>query len=78
MTFTEDWLEQLSLIMVDVNKQDRITLFVDADYTSVFYYNDSYIGTIEDAGFSRSFAGIWLSENSSRPGMRARLLGKSG
>ena len=62
-------------MLVDVNENDQITLYVDEKFTSAFYYNNTLTGIVEDPEFTRRFAGIWLSENTTRPGMREDLLG---
>ena len=75
--FNREWLEQLSSLLVDVKEKDQITLFVDKRFHSYFYHNGNLTGTIKDAEFTRHFAGIWLSEDTTRPAMRKNLLGNS-
>lgn len=71
------WLEQLAAVLVDVSKGDVITLFVDQDCQSHFFHNNQLLGVIEDPVFTRQFAAIWLSEQTTRPAMRASLLGSA-
>lgn len=75
--FNREWLEQLSSLLVDVKEKDQITLFVDKRFHSYFYHNGNLTGTIKDTEFTRHFAGIWLSEDTTRPAMRKDLLGNS-
>lgn len=71
------WLEQLSDILRDVETSDAITLYVDREGTSTFYFNDTALGRIADPAFSQAFAKIWLSEDSTRPDFRNALLGRN-
>jgi hypothetical protein len=68
------WVSQLRELLPDVGKADTITLYVDGN-TSTFFLNQTRLGTIADAGFSKSFAAIWLSEKTTRPYFRQQLLG---
>jgi hypothetical protein len=76
-SFERGWIEQLSTLLVDVQEKDQITLYVDASYNSHFYFNGSFVGAIKDPEFTRQFAGIWLSERTTRPKIRSDLLGQS-
>ena len=60
----------------DVQKGDAITLYVDETGASYFYFNQQYLGVINDPVFSEQFAAIWLSEKTTRPGFRDKLLGR--
>jgi len=77
MQFNREWLEQLSTLLVDVKEKDQITLFVDKRFHSYFYHNGNLTGAIKDSDFTKHFAGIWLSEDTTRPAMRKNLLGNS-
>lgn len=71
---TEAWLEQLNGIFRDVEAGDEITLYVDVRGTSEFYFNDQLLGEITDPDFSNRFAAIWLSEKTTHPAFRNKLL----
>ena len=68
-------LHSLNQILKDVNKHDAITLYVNAEGSSSFYFNEKLLGVINDTKFSEIFAGIWLSDQTTRPGFRKSLLG---
>ena len=72
------WLEQLKTLWPDVRPGDTLTLRVDAQLGSRFYFNDQFIGELEDADFTRRFLAIWLDSNSRYPRQRAELLGTAG
>ena len=73
---TEYWKEQLAEMWPDVSKGDSITLDVDAQGVSYFFYNQNEIGAITDPDFGPLFAAIWLSPDTSQPKHRERLLGE--
>lgn len=72
----ESWVYMLDDILTDVGKGDKITLYIDGVGFSHFYFNQRYLGGIEDPIFTEQFAAIWLSEKSTRPVFRDRLLGR--
>ena len=47
------WLNQLKAIWPNVNKSDIITFHIDIQNHTWFYFNDNFIGKIEDEEFSR-------------------------
>ena len=67
------WLEALSDIWPDVSSGDKLTLWVDQKFASVFYFNLKPIGAIADPDFGELFGGIWLAEDSPRPILRNKL-----
>jgi hypothetical protein len=73
---TEAWAAILEGIFTDVQEGDAITLYVDETGASYFYFNQQYLGVINDPVFSEQFAAIWLSEKTTRPGFRDKLLGR--
>ena len=74
---TREWLESLARVLRDVEKSDVITLYVDNKANSVFYLNDTLLGSINDPAFTEQFIAIWLSDKTSRPEFRANLLGSN-
>ena len=72
----DSWMSELATMWPDINKGDSITLDVDAQGVSRFFYNQNEIGAITDPDFGPLFAAIWLSPDTSQPKHRARLLGE--
>ena len=71
------WIAEMQRVFADVKEGDRLIGVATAARTAKFFYNGAYRGEIADPAFTDAFFGIWLSEKSSQPGMRDRLLGKS-
>ena len=71
----DEWLVSLSALWPDVNKNDVLTMELDSNKRSTFYRNGELLGTIEDTAFGTSFIDIWLSPNTTRPNLRAALIG---
>ncbi|MFL0804103.1 MAG: chalcone isomerase family protein [Agarilytica sp.] len=72
-----EWIKNLDDIWQDVTKHDAITLRVKSDKTSEFYFNNTFIGRIDDPDFSLAFSSIWLSPKTSRPKLRNKLLNQT-
>jgi hypothetical protein len=70
-----EWLSFLDRIWPDVSREDVLALEVNDDGTSTFFLNGAPLGSIDDAAFGRHFLDIWLSPGTSRPELRARLIG---
>ena len=45
--------------------------------TSRFFFNHQPLDIIHDANFCRGILAIWLSKDTSRPSLRAQLLGEN-
>lgn len=71
------WLAEMQRVFADVKEGDRLIGVATPRRTTKFFYNGNYRGEIADSAFTDAFFGIWLSEKSSRPSLRDRLLGKS-
>ena len=69
------WLEQLNAIWPNVAEGDQLLFVVDENHYSRFYHNQNYLGVIESIDFSKRFSAIWLSENTTAPKVRKKLLG---
>ena len=69
------WLAVLETIWPNVTPGDVISLSIDLEGRSTFSFNGNRVGSIEAAGFGADFAGIWLSPSTSRPKLRAALIG---
>ena len=71
-----EWESKILAIWPDVKKGDKIAFDVDEKGVSRFYYNDSWLGSLEDPDFAPAFIAIWLSPKTSRPAHREGLLAK--
>ena len=69
------WLAAMLQAFPDVKSGDRIVGAHTPGNGARFWHNGQARAAMRDADFSRSFFGIWLSEATSEPQMRARLLG---
>ncbi|NRD74257.1 chalcone isomerase family protein [Shewanella sp. VB17] len=76
-----DWLEQLNRIWPNINEGDQLIIYVDDERRSTFYSGghdlpDQELGVINDDNFGPAFLDIWLSEKTSEPQLRMKLLGE--
>lgn len=72
----QPWLAQLQQIWPDIRQQDSLAFYQDDVAHGHFYFNDRYIGSVTDAGFSQAFLAIWLAEDSAFPGVSRALRGE--
>lgn len=70
----QKYIGQLESLWPDIESGDSLAIFLKND-KSVFYFNDQYIGSINDPEFGQLFIDIWLSEHTSQPELRAELIG---
>ena len=68
------YLPQLKMLWPDIKEGDSLSLLIHQG-RSVFYFNQQYIGVINEPEFGQVFLAIWLSENTSQPKLRNKLLG---
>lgn len=69
------WERELLRIIPDVEKGTVITgIRTEQGYTA-FYLGDEKLGNINNAAFTEAFFGIWLSEKTSEPQFRSKLIG---
>lgn len=68
------WLKAMKDAFPDVKEGDRIVGLHTPGVGARFWFNGQSRASIADAEFSRYFFGIWLSENTSEPKLRASLL----
>lgn len=71
------WLEPLKAIWPNVEEGDQLTFVTLQDGRGEFYFNQTFIGKIADHSFSKAFLSIWLSEKTSEPELRRKLLGEA-
>lgn len=71
------WQRQLVGLWPDVSEGQSLAFeCLSADFGS-FSFNGKPLGTITEPGFARAFIDIWLSEQTSRPDLRAQLTGEA-
>ena len=73
--YNPKWLDELANLWPDVALDDKIILYVDDQANSHFYFNDEFLGSLEDPLFAPAFTAIWLSENTIKPQQRNQLIG---
>ena len=71
------WLDAMLRAFPDVQSGDRITGLHVPGQGARFWFNGQPRPAVRDTEFSRRFFGIWLSDASSEPQLRASLLGRS-
>ena len=74
-TTLDSWQEKMRGIFPNVKNGANITAVFTAQKSTIFYANGKPIGSIKDASFSTQFFNIWLSEKTSEPALRKKLLG---
>jgi hypothetical protein len=72
-----DWHAQMLKLFPDVHKGTELTAVFTPSQSTHFYHNDQSIGSINDPEFTKQFADIWLSQKTSEPELRKKLLGQS-
>jgi len=70
----DTWLETLDELWRDVKEEESITLYIDESARSYFYLNNEQLGQVEDPEFAQAFLAIWLSEDTSAPEVRKKLI----
>jgi len=68
------WHTQMSKIFPDVIEGTNLIGIRDQQGYAIFYSDDQQIGRIDDVEFSQAFFNIWLSEKTSSPKLRLKLL----
>jgi hypothetical protein len=71
-----EWEAAVLSMWPDVKKGDKIAFDVDEQGVSRFFYNGTWVGSVEDPDFAPAFIAIWLSPKTSRPAHREGLLAK--
>lgn len=69
------WLEQLARMWPDVRENDVLAMEIGESGLSTFTLNGEALGSISDPEFGPSFLAIWLSPDTSQPGLRRTLIG---
>ncbi|WP_299797114.1 chalcone isomerase family protein [uncultured Shewanella sp.] len=74
------WGERLNVIWPDISEGDELIIYVGKDGESTFYSGENgetvnELGRVNDSEFGPAFLSIWLSDKTSQPELRAKLLG---
>lgn len=64
----------LAALWPDITKGDKLTLVV-SERSSDFYFNERFLGRVNDDSFAQIFLAIWVSPNTSQPKLRQQLIG---
>ncbi|MDK1288121.1 chalcone isomerase family protein [Pseudoalteromonas umbrosa] len=70
------WLLQMKQIFPDVTENYSLYGVRDENGTTRFYDSEKLLGEITDQNFTKWFFDIWLSEKTTEPKMRLKLLGE--
>lgn len=73
----KDWLQAMVAAFPDVRAGDRLLGVHLPGHGAQFYYNGRPTSEVRDPEFARLFFGIWLSEQTPAPKLRAALLGQA-
>ena len=68
------WQQALQAALPDVKPGDRLLGLYQPGAGAVFKMGGRVVGEVADAEFSRLFFGIWLSPQTSEPGLRQALI----
>ena len=69
------WYSQMKAIFPNVENGSTLTGMYVPNKPTRFFSNNKQIGVIHDPEFGEWFFNIWLSEKSSEPALRKKLLG---
>jgi len=70
------YIETLQNMWPNIRKGDSLAILVKKERSN-FYFNERYIGSINDDAFGQLFIDIWLDKSTSQPNLRAQLLGET-
>ncbi len=71
------WGEQMTKIFPDIKSGDTLIGLSIPGKEARFYNREKLIATVPDPEFAKAFFDIWLSEKSSEPQLRLKLLGEN-
>ena len=72
------WSAAMARLFPDVRNGDCISGHARMGAATRFYLNGTLLGRVDDPAFSSAFFAIWLAPQSSKPALRAHLLGQRG
>lgn len=70
------WGEEMARIFPDIKQGDTLIGVSLPGKEARFYNRDRLIATVPDPEFAKAFFDIWLSEKTSEPKLRVKLLGQ--
>lgn len=70
-----NWLQQLLTLWPDISESDQLVFYVNKHGHAEFYYNGKITGILESPEFSQRFKNIWLSNKTTAPDVRRKLIG---
>lgn len=68
------YIPLLQKIWPNIKANDKLALLIENE-SSQFFYNNQFIGRINQKQFHQNFINIWLSPETSQPKLRKALLG---
>ncbi|MEO8104614.1 MAG: chalcone isomerase family protein, partial [Betaproteobacteria bacterium] len=71
------WGDEMARIFPDIRPGDTLVGVSMPGKEARFYTRDKFIAAVPDPEFARAFFDIWLSDKTSAPGVRRKLLGAS-
>lgn len=71
------WQRKMEQIFPDVSNGNNLMGVRDRNGHAIFFFNGRKIGSIRDREFTNRFFDIWLSQKTSRLGLRRKLIGAS-
>lgn len=71
----DQWHKKMQKIFPDVRNGSELTAILTTQRSTIFFSDGRRIGSIADAEFGVHFFNIWLSEKTSEPMLRKKLLG---
>jgi hypothetical protein len=69
------WLDELATIWPNIKKNDMLIVTRNKDNSASFFNDKGLLGTVKDPAFGNAFLNIWLSEKTTRPKLREKLIG---
>lgn len=69
----KQWLMALGNIWPDITQGDNLTFVLQKNFGR-FYFNNKFIGQIDDAQLANAFIDIWLSKQTKYPKLRSKLI----
>jgi hypothetical protein len=72
-----EWHTEMRGIFPNVKDGSELTAVLTPQKSTEFYSGGKHIGSIKEAEFGTHFFNIWLSEKTSEPELRRKLLGLS-
>lgn len=72
------WRTRMQTVFPDVARGDQLTGIHLPGQGARFFFNDLFVGQIDDPVFSEAFFSIWLDPNTREPSLREALLSGLG